>query len=215
MRNFFILVILIIASQNIFAAGGIWILEIEYEANHQRAHGYIMADHWASNFEKDYLGKDEAFTLEFKKQYAGNEYFAICGKLRNLDYLNGAPFPFDPFGLVRSSKVNVRLEDIESVSLKKVWVKSDYMIILHSKIGRLDAAWCKGPHAVEHLGEGAGCRLEIYRFDGEQDTDKNVLMLLELYKPKLEGIEIDMDKMNALVNRLTEQKVIVVEMCGC
>lgn len=217
MRSYLVLTLLLFPLIS-SAMGGVWVLEIDYELNGRRAHGFIRADYWANDFQ-DLVRKDAAFQKSFHQYYGETGAVMVYERMDDREEIAlKATFPMHPFVLDEGSKFGIMIEDMSNISLRKVWVKDDYLIEVLTALVPADTTWIGGDAEITYpLGEDVGCRLEVYNF-GESPVDALTLeAMIQAYQepgPEDQNL-IGVSSLGLLLTRLQKQKVVVVELCGC
>lgn len=216
MKKILTILALLLLSSYTFAIGGVWVLEIEYSVNGKGQIGYIVDEDWTEGFET-FIGKDSLFNIKFRRKFENSDSLKVYEKIIDQEKLSEiADFPMHPFFLVEKSKKYVLLDEIERVSLIKVWKKIDYTVNVLTKITIADTSWIKENNSKEYpIGDDVGCRLEVYNFGDGKSYKLLLSEFSNLYLKKEKLTLEERKRYNELLKKLKEFKVIVVELCGC
>lgn len=198
--------------------GGVWVLEIDYQYNDHRAHGFVRADSWAMDLDQ-LVRKDADFQQAFYENYRTSGPLMVYEHIIDREDLAlAATFPMHAFRLVEESATGILIENMSGLSLRKVWVRDNYLIEVETALDDGDIDWIGGKAKLSYpLGDEMGCRLEVYNFGTEEVDDVTMEALIEAYHAQSneKGGFLTVTTYSQILAQLKQQKIVVVELCGC
>jgi hypothetical protein len=228
MKRILLSLFLLVTTTLLNAMGGVWAIQFSYELNGKAKTGYIYADFWARDYEKvypngvnrstkeDFSVYEITFEKEFRNKLKDYSPLTIYDSiLDNTLLASKAKFPMVPYELIHSSGKPVDIAVLKKVKLIKIWVKDDYGIYLQTDINKSDINWISKTPKVDYpLGEDVGCRMVLYQFN-QIANPFLVDELSKLYLKKEKWNDKEQERFKTIVAILKNDKVVVVELCGC
>ncbi len=198
-----------------FAEGAEIVYEIQYKTNGSIKTGYIFGGFTDSNTDSIYKNHPKEFQEHMLSHGTYEDTISIHLVLHDLtDIQAKAAFPIHSFQL-GSEVIHIPSNQITFMKLIKTWIKSDYHIEMLSEYRQEDTLWFNNKHNIYYpVGVEIGCRINAYEFD----SSKNNKVLLKQF-----GIEYlkkvttpsDYQYRKRLIQLLYQNKVIIIELCGC
>lgn len=191
-------------------------LEITYKLKGQLQRAYIDASYNTDDFSES-RADQQKFEAAFRERYGAKDSITVFEKIIDHERIaEVASFPVHSFHLVESSAKQVSLSEISEIELVKIWRKDEYWIDVLTKLVDADTSWIGSKANVEYpIGNEVGCRLEVHNF-GPVSNYKNLIdEFIGLYQPEKPRSHQNLGRFHQLLAELKEQKIVVVELCGC
>ena len=201
----------------IFSMGAVWVLELEYRENGGRLQtGYIDGSFHTGDFGP--MADNPSHLLnELMTRYGKDDSLQIFTQIIDNEKLaEVASFPMHSFKLVESSRVVYSVNSLADLSLKKIWSKDEYWIEVLTRLELKDSIWIRNKGIVDFpLGQEVGCRIEVHNL-GEREIEERLLTeFIKLYKMDTPRSHQNQGRYHTILAELKENKIVLVELCGC
>lgn len=216
LSRLFNIILLIVISHCAFPMGAVWVLEIKFKMDGQLQHAYFDASFNTDDFIES-RSHQKLFEAAFRERYGAKDSITVFEKIIDHERIaEVASFPMLSFHLVESSAKQVSLSEISEIELVKIWRKDEYWIDVLTKLVDADTSWIGSKANVEYpIGNEVGCRLEVHKF-GPASNYKNLIdEFIGLYQLEKPRSHQNQGRFHQLLAELKEQKIVVVELCGC
>lgn len=212
-----VLLSVIFLTNTAFSMGGECIMEIIFEYNGDRFHGYLPTEYWGQNLDSSYYGSDK-FQAVFEKYYYSLDEITIYGEIKDQEILaKNASFSMHSYEILHGSAKTFNPKQMKDVILFDSWCRIAYGIEVLTPLVLADTSWISKEiyHKSYPIGNEIGCRLEVYHFTKNTDVQSQLNKLAELYEQSQgEGLP-QTREVYAILKELKKKKVVVLELCGC